>query len=488
MNPIPQIKAVGPRSEPGDASGVIAGFPGQDAPQAPPPLVAGADDGRMRDAALSLLQINAGMRKAQTVAELGYFVANEARAVLRAQQIAVFEHGFKGKLRINAVSSIGTIDRASPVILWLEDAIARLDREHGLAKPQEFEAGAFSGAYEATQKAYPLRQMLWVPWLDHDGSVIGGMLLARTAPWVAADIGLAAYLAEAFAHAWKAVSHPAMPRLLSGLFTRRAALIAAAASAALLLFPVSMSALAPVEVAARDPGIVTSGVEGIVKEVRVDPNSAVKAGQVLLTLADVVLKNRLEIATREVVVAETKYKKAAQQAFSDVRGRHEMAIAKSELDLKFAERDYARELLERAEIKAERDGVAIFSDKKDLIGKPVAAGEKLMEIATGGSAQFHADLPVADAIVLHPGARVKVFLDSDPLRPVEAKLVRASYKAALRETQQLAFRVVAEADPSVMEKLRLGGRGTAQIYSDTVPLGFYLFRRPIAAARQWTGL
>ena len=66
--------------------------------------------------------------------------------------------------------------------------------------------------------------------------------------------------------------------------------------------------------------------------------------------------------------------------------------------------------------------------------------------------------------------------------------MRAGYQARVRENQQLAFRLVAEADPAHAAAARLGVRGTAQVYSDSVPLGFYLFRRPIAAARQWLGL
>ena len=102
--------------------------------------------------------------------------------------------------------------------------------------------------------------------------------------------------------------------------------------------------------------------------------------------------------------------------------------------------------------------------------------------------EFKIDLPVADAIVLKNGARVKVFLDSDPLNPVEARLVRADFQARPRENQQLAFRLVAALDGSANRSLRLGIRGTAQVYSDKVPLAFYLFRRPLSAVRQWIGV
>jgi multidrug resistance efflux pump len=249
-----------------------------------------------------------------------------------------------------------------------------------------------------------------------------------------------------------------------------------------------MSALAPVEVAPREPFIVTSGVDGVIRSVAVAPGQSVKRGETLVVLEDTVLKNRAEVAEREAAVAETKYKKAAQLAFADVRGRHEMAVARSELELRLAERNFARELLERSRIKAERDGVALFADRKDLVGRPVTVGEKLMEIAQVAPVEFLIDLPVADAITLVNGARAKIFLDSDPLRPIEARLVRAAYRATSRDGQPLAFRLVAQAEAADATVPRLGVRGTAQVYSDTVALGFYLLRRPIAAARQWSGL
>lgn len=252
--------------------------------------------------------------------------------------------------------------------------------------------------------------------------------------------------------------------------------------------PVSMTALAPVEVSPQKALVVTAPVDGVIENILVEPNAVVMKDQPLVRMADTVLKNRLEIAEREVSVAEAKIKKASQLAFVDIRGRHELGVAQAELQLRHAERDYARQLLERSVIKAERDGVAFFTDPKELIGRPVVVGERLMELADPQRLEFRIDLPVADSIVLNDGVRVKVFLDSDPLNPVEARLLRADFQARPRENQQLAFRLIAERAATDTRPLRLGVRGTAQIYGNHVSLAFYLFRRPISAARQWFGL
>jgi multidrug resistance efflux pump len=453
-----------------------------------PAIVAPNDDAQRNAAALALLQLQADLRTAKTPAELAYCIANESRSVLKAQQVIVFERGHRGEFHVHTISSLTSSDRSSPLLQWFESIAKLLARSTGLDNIQELDASTYGNGFEAIQQSYPLRHMLWVPWTTNRGPTTAGMLLARSTPWSEGDVRISAYVAGAFGHAWNALGRNRQLPRLSKRASRAWLTAIIVGGIALMALPVPMTALAPVEIAARETFVVTPGIDGAVRSVDVEPNAPVKVGQLLVTLNDTILRNKAEIAEQEELLAQTKYKKAIQLAFVDPRGRHEMAIAKSELELKSSERVYARELLERTEIRAERDGVAFFADKKDLVGKPVAVGDKLMEIANPDSSEFHVDLPVADAVVIHEGARIKVFLDSDPLNPIEARLVRAAYKAAPREGQQFAFRIVAEAVSQDTVKPRLGMRGTAQIYSNQVSLGFYLFRRPIAAARQWFGI
>ena len=471
-------------------------LPGASARAAPPgpkaapatPAGALAQLSHTQLAAAQLLKLQADLNEVRTRAELAYLVANEPRQLMRAQQIAVLVRGRSGNLEVRSVSSIVQFERSSPAILWFESVVKELEREHGLGAECGLKSSAFGGGYEGFGRSYPLGHLLWMPWHDAEGQVFAGMLLARTTPFTESEAALGRHLAGMFSQAWRALSAPGWVKPWVMRLSRRARIGVAVAALVALLFPVPMTALAPVETAPRAPSIVTSGIEGVIQSVLVEPNQAVSQGQVLVRMVDTTLRNRYELAEREVGVAAMKYKKAAQLAFSDSRGRHELAIAQAELELKTAERDYAAEVMARAEIKAERDGIAFYGEKKDLVGKPVAVGEKLMEIASPADIEFRIDLGVADAIVLHDQARVKIFLDSDPLRSIDAKLVRTSYRARMRESQQLAFRLVAEADPAAVSALRLGARGTAQVYSDRVPFIFYLLRRPIAAGRQWLGI
>ena len=174
--------------------------------------------------------------------------------------------------------------------------------------------------------------------------------------------------------------------------------------------------------------------------------------------------------------------------FTDASSRHELGIARAELALRLGERDYAKELLDNAEIRAVMDGIVIFPDKRELIGKPAVVGERLMEIADADRVEVRVALPVADAIVLKQGARTDLFLDSEPLSSRRARIARSDYKARPSDGDILSIGVTAKFEDESRPLPRLGVRGTAKIYGESVSLGLYLLRRPLSALRQWVGL
>ena len=170
---------------------------------------------------------------------------------------------------------------------------------------------------------------------------------------------------------------------------------------------------------------------------------------------------------------------------SDSRAKRELSIAQSELNLKAGEYDYASELMKKTVVGAPRDGLVLFSDKDTWTGRPVATGERIMRIADPNSVEIAIDLPVADAIVLEEGARVQLYLDSNPLKPVEGKLTSASFHAQPNGDNVLSYNV--RADFAEADRPRIGLRGTAKVYGERVTLAYYLFRKPLSAIRQWTG-
>jgi hypothetical protein len=435
----------------------------------------------------ALMRLETAIRKVRTTQELFFLIANEARALLRARQIFIFESERVAHPKLVAISGLPTVERGSPLVQDLERAIGQLGQTEttGLSQPREFRLSSLAER-STTLAAYPLQEMLWLPLAASEGGPAGGLLVAREMPWGEADIGIARHITDATDYARHALA--ARPQRERRRIGSKVAIASCLLLIALGFVPVPMAVLAPLEVVAREPYVVSSGLDGIVETLLVQPNQTVSEGQPVARLVSVELRNRLDIAEREVQVAAAKLQKARQLAFTDARGRHEMGLMQAELDLRVAERNFARDQFDKSELKAGRAGIAVYGDAKDIIGRPIAVGDRLMEIADPITIDIQIDIPVGDALVVKPGAQAKLFLDSDPLDPVDAQIVRADYKARPRDGGTLAYRAVAQLTETPRTTPRLGVRGTAQVYGEEVPLWFYLLRRPISAFRQWSGL
>lgn len=82
-----------------------------------------------------------------------------------------------------------------------------------------------------------------------------------------------------------------------------------------------------------------------------------------------------------------------------------------------------------------------------------------------------------------------LYLASDPIWPLHAKMRYASHVAQLRPDGQFAYKVRGELTPdSLNDKPRVGLKGTVKVHGMTVPLIYKLIRRPWAALRAWIGL
>jgi hypothetical protein len=96
-------------------------------------------------------------------------------------------------------------------------------------------------------------------------------------------------------------------------------------------------------------------------------------------------------------------------------------------------------------------------------------------------------LPVKDALNIEAGAPMKLFLHTDPLHPISAKLQQTSYQASMSPENVSSYRLKGAFDET-KQVPRIGLRGTARISGEWSVLGYYLFRRPISAAREWLGV
>lgn len=440
-------------------------------------------------AALQLiLKIERDARHAGNIGELIHLSANETRRVVSARQVFVGRVKKSADFEISGISSLPSVDPNSPAVLWMQRLASRMAKEAGgWNSSRQFTLPAYCDGTDPETKSYPFREIVFVPLKNRKGETFAALFLTRENAWLDSDIAVVTRLADTYAHAWQALeSRNGFD--LRAVANRKTTRVAAVALVLLALLPVPLTALAPVEVVSDAPHVVAAPVEGVIDEVVVAPSAHVKLGDILLRFNDTTARNALEVAERELAVAEAKLRQFTQAAFGDPSAKRELSISEAETALKRAERDYARDVLQKSVIRANREGIAIYADRRELVGRPVVVGQRIMEIADPTRISFRISVPVDDAVVLEPSSKVRVFLDSDPLNPLAGRIVRSSHSARLSDSNQLAFRVEAAPELGTAPVPRLGLRGTAQLYGPRVALGYYLFRRPITFVRQKLGI
>lgn len=427
----------------------------------------------------NLLILQRKARQAEDVEALAFVIVNETRQMLEYRQAALWLN--QPRSRIAAVSGVAVLEANAPYVAWLRQVAEYLDAVPDAAPLRVVE----------TADLPPRLAEEWGQWLPLHGLWMslaagqGGLFLCRDTPWAEGEGLLLQELADAYSHAWKALVPP-LPWWRKLVLDRNQAWLLLAV-ALVFCFPVRQSVLAPAEVAAANPTVVRSPMEGVVDRFHVDPNDPVGNEQLLITLDSTDLVNRLEVSRKELAVAEAEYRRSAQQAVFDNKSKAELTILKGRMEQHQAEVAYMEDLMARSQIKAPHAGIAIFSDAHDWMGKPVAVGERLLMVADPQRVELAVQLPVADFIDLPPGAEVVMFLNVDPQNPITARLYHASYQAEVTPEDVLAYLVKARFDAGQVPP-RIGLKGTAKLYGQPVTLFHYLFRRPLGAVRQWLGL
>ncbi|HEX7639592.1 MAG TPA: HlyD family efflux transporter periplasmic adaptor subunit, partial [Burkholderiaceae bacterium] len=262
-------------------------------------------------------------------------------------------------------------------------------------------------------------------------------------------------------------------------------LLAVAALAALAV-PVHLSVLAPGELVPAHPAVIRAPLDGVIGQFQVQPNEKVKAGQPLFGFDEAALAARQQVAADALATAQAEYREDAQQAVSDLRSKAQLSTLLGRIEEKRAEADYLKSQFERSRVTAPQDGIALFDDPSEWIGRPVQTGERIMRIAAPGDVEVEAWLPIGNAIPLREGAPVKLYLAADPLTPLSARVRYVAHDAVPRPDGSYAYRVRAVLDGRV--DARVGLKGTAQLSGERVPLAYWVLRRPLATIRQALGV
>lgn len=452
----------------------------------------------LSSALVGLLDLSRQARQARSVAELGFLLVNGTVALAPYRQAALwYANG-----GVKCLSGLVQPEANTPYTQWLAALAKHLAASRSEAVPP---------VLLRTLTASDLPEELareWAEWWPAHALWVGmplptnaqaGLLLAREDAWSSNELALLQDWTEVWWHAQMALRRAHKRSLLrpwrrdtegagpgARAWWRRPGLIAAMVLAVVCVIPVRLSVLAPGELVPHNPAVVRSPLDGVVDVFHVKPNERVKKGQPLFGFDEALLQSRLAVAEQTLATASTEYRQAMQQALLDPRVRPQLAVLTGRIQERRAELVFLREQLTRARVLAPLDGVVLFDDPTEWIGRPVTVGERILRIAATGDVEVEAWLPIADAITLEPSAPVSLYLNANPLKPVTARLRYVAHDAVQRPDGAYAYRMRATLDAATMH--RVGLKGTVKVHGESVPAIYWVLRRPIATMRSSLGL
>lgn len=437
-----------------------------------------------------LEQLNSKARAAESEQGLLFAIANDTHALLPYRSALVFTL-HHGEPQLGCASGLTSVDRRSAFGSWAEQAVKAFLPQ--LSERQRLGVQDLPDDLRAPWQEYWPEVVQVHPMPGAGGELLGVVVYVTDQPWPEVTLPMLNALHQMHGLCLQNLRAQKKPldflkKLVDGrdLKTRKVLLRVLAGLLLALLLPIRQFVIAPAEIIALDSTAVTSPVEGIVAELVAKPNQPVKKGDVLLRLDDTAIRNRLESARQGLEVSRAEYLAGAHRAFVSSDKTAEAGVLKGRINERLAEVAFLEEQLQMLDIRAVRDGIAVYGQENDWIGKPVSAGQRIMELADSTQLGVNAWVPVADAINMATGQDIHVLLYADPLSPMTARVEQTSYQATKSPDGVAAYRVRATLPPQ--DQVRLGLRGSAKINGDWVVLGYFIFRRPLGAVRQWLGV
>lgn len=458
---------------------------------------------------VTVLHLGRRAREAASLAELGFVAVNETHALLPYRQAALWLHGIRpGSGQVVALSGVASIELNAPYVMWLSKifrSVFSADQVPVRLVDARVLPVDFSREWTEWLPTHAL-QILLPPLGKFRGGVL---LLAREQEWAENTFSLlqewGALLAQAYATRVPNTLCSQLRHLYAGwvnggsISTGKGFMSSALSWCArrslwqmglilmmlVALLPVQLTVLAPAELVPLKPVAIRAPMDGVVDKILVLPNQRVKKGDPLFEFDRVNLESRLEIAISTLATSQAEYRNRAQRALFDPESKALLAIIQGQIEEKLAEVGYLKSLSGRARVVAPQDGVALFGDATEWVGRPVVTGERVMVLADPDIPEVEAWLSPGDAVPLAIGSDVLVYLNADPLAPLQAQLRYVAHEPIARPEGYYAYRVRARLLSN--QRARVGLKGTAKISGERVLLCYWVMRRPLAQARAWLG-
>lgn len=438
-----------------------------------------------------LIQLEHNLKQYENISQIYYAIVNQTREFVEYEQAVLVSPNINGKLKTDAISDVATVDSTSLFVQIINELSQNLYKKYNNEKIEVLNIN--SDIDETLKKelvSYTPSNVVWIPLKTYKNSIEIEyyLLLFRKNPFDKKELEVLNFLSQSYSHFLFAHRKCSFLKFMQKFHIKSKYIKYSFLVLVLLMFlPVNMSVLAPFEVQAKKPFVVTSAIEGVIDEITVESNDKVTKGQLLVKMKQNDLQNHYEIRRRKLNTSKAKLHTLKQASFYDSEKKSQITQLEMDVKLAQAELNFAKSKLDKTMIYSKNDGIAIINNSSEWIGKPIVTGEKIFLIAKEEIVEVKIMLNVSDTIFLQKDADIKLFFDNTVFQSWDAKISYIAYKPELTPEGVLSYKIIADFTNIKKNEVvpKIGLRGTAKIYSNKVSLFFYLFRKPITSLRQW---
>lgn len=434
-------------------------------------------------AAINRLSVKAfNSRNQQT---LSFIILNDTAQIIRYDRATLWNiedsandlEGVSGRASVTGTSAIAR--RWKTLVQSLKNP----------GEAQILSANSFSrnqALWEEVSKEQGGSKIIWIPIQVNEKPTLG-LWLERwnNVNWQPQEIETLNFLFQGYGAAWsKYVGRYEWLKRIRD----KARWIVLIALCLLFLIRVPLRIVAPAEVVAKDPILITAPLDGTISEIVVKPGQMVKKGELLFEYDKRIPLQQLQVAQKEVEIIQSEVDRAMTQGVKDEKSLAEMSILTMKLEKQKTVLKLAQYQASQLNVTTPDPGVVLLDNPDEWRGKPVKVGERVLIVSDPAQTKVRIWVPVDDNVVLDTTKPVKIFLNVNPEATYEASLTYIANYSGITEKRVAAFQAEADWIGKTPEEARMGLKGTAILYGDNVSLFYYLFRKPWGAVRSFFGV
>lgn len=324
----------------------------------------------------------------------------------------------------------------------------------------------------------------WFP-IFSKKKIVMGLWLERwnNLPWQEEEINILNFLMQGYGVAWEKF----IPKYaLKHLGNRQYLFLLIGLFCALFLIHIPLRIVAPCEVVPKEPVMITAPLEGIISTMLVKPGQFVQKDENLFLYDKRVPMQELKVAQKQVQIIQAELHRAITLSFRERNSVSELSTLRVRLEKEKIRLNLAEYQVQKLEVKAPQNGVAMLDNPERWRGKPVRIGERVLMLTDPEKTKLRIWIPESDNVILNEEKPLKIFLNVTPEHSKKAKLVYIADYVSINDKGVPSF--ISEANwinPS--KEIKMGLKGTAILYGEEVSLFYWIVRRPWATFRNTLG-